>query len=141
MKYFAEKISNLQIYLFCQYLTKVFCASLCIVVQRCPTMAKYLNILYVSPLTMWQFNKTCQMYDHHSCSVTRLGDFLHFEQVLKPLAKVNLPKSLTFLGNFCKGVKIYHFSSEIIFGQLLQTFGNFFLVTLHSSANLASVHR
>ena len=24
-----------------------------------------------------------------------------------------------FLGNFCKGVKIFHFSSEIIYGQLL----------------------
>ena len=42
-----------------------------------------------------------------------LGDFL------KPLATINLPKSPTFLGNFGKGVKIYHFSSEIIFGQLL----------------------
>ena len=49
---------------------------------------------------------------------------------LKPLATINLPKSLTLLGNFCKGVKINHFSNEIIFGQLLQTFGNFFLVTL-----------
>ena len=29
-------------------------------------------------------------------------------------------------GNFCKGVKIYHFSSEIIFRQLLKTFGVFF---------------
>ena len=38
---------------------------------------------------------------------------------LKPLATINLPKSLTFFGNFCKGVKIYHFSSEIIFGKLL----------------------
>jgi len=42
-----------------------------------------------------------------------LGNFL------KPLATIILPKSPTFLGNFCKGVKIYHFSSEIIFGQLL----------------------
>ena len=38
---------------------------------------------------------------------------------LKHLATINLPKSLTFLGNFCKGVKIYHFSSAIIFGQHL----------------------
>ena len=45
--------------------------------------------------------------------------FLHFGQLLKPLATMTLPKSLTFLGNFCKGFKIYHFSSEIIFGQLL----------------------
>ena len=29
---------------------------------------------------------------------------------------MNLPKSPTFLGNFCKGVKIYHICSEIIFG-------------------------
>ena len=38
---------------------------------------------------------------------------------LKPLATINLPESSTFLGNFCKGVKIYQFSSETIFGQLL----------------------
>ena len=49
-------------------------------------------------------------------SVTRLIDLLEF---LKPLAAINLPKSPTFLGNFCKGVKIYHFSSEIILLQLL----------------------
>ena len=36
---------------------------------------------------------------------------------LKPLATIILPKSPTFLVNFCKDVKIYHFSSEIIFGQ------------------------
>ena len=42
-----------------------------------------------------------------------LGEFL------KPLATINLPKSPTFLGNFYEGVKIYHFSSEIIFRQLL----------------------
>ena len=47
-----------------------------------------------------------------------LGNFL------KPLATINLPKSSTFLCNFSKGVKIYHVSSEIIFGQLLQTFGD-----------------
>ena len=46
--------------------------------------------------------------------------------VLKPLATINLPKFPTFLGNLCHGVKIYHFSNEMIFGQLLQTFGNFF---------------
>ena len=34
------------------------------------------------------------------------------------------------LGNFCKIVKIFHFSREILFGQLLQTFGDFLLVTL-----------
>ena len=63
-------------------------------------------------------------------SVTRLADLLNFGQLFKALATINLPKSPAFLGNFCKGVKIYHFSSEIIFGQLLKTFGDFFLVTL-----------
>ena len=42
------------------------------------------------------------------------------------LATLYLPKSLTFLRNFCKVVKIYHFSSKISFGQVLSTFGNFF---------------
>ena len=41
---------------------------------------------------------------------------------LKPFATINLLKSPTFLGNFCKGVKINHFPSEIIFGQLLLAF-------------------
>ena len=31
---------------------------------------------------------------------------------------MSLPKYPTFLGNFCKGVKIFHFYTEIIFGQL-----------------------
>ena len=51
-----------------------------------------------------------------AASVTRLGDLLDFGQHFKAF---DLPKSLTFLGNFCIGVKSYHFSSEINFGQLL----------------------
>ena len=42
-----------------------------------------------------------------------LGNFL------KPLATRKFPQSPPFLGNFCKGVKIIHFSSKTIFGQLL----------------------
>ena len=38
--------------------------------------------------------------------------FGHFS---KPLGILILPKTPTFLGNFCKGVKIFNFSSEIIF--------------------------
>ena len=38
---------------------------------------------------------------------------------LKHLAIIILPKSPTFISNFCKNVKIYHFSCGIIFGQLL----------------------
>ena len=58
----------------------------------------------------------------YHCSVTILCDLLHFGQLFQTLP--------TFLGNFCKGVKILHFSGEIVFGQLLSTFGNFLLVTL-----------
>ena len=36
----------------------------------------------------------------------------------KSLATINLPQSPTFLGNFCKGIEIFHFSSEISFGPL-----------------------
>ena len=59
-------------------------------------------------------------------SVTRLGDLFYFGQLLKLLATINLPKSPTFLGNLCKGIKIYHFSCEIIFGQLVKIFGGIF---------------
>ena len=55
-------------------------------------------------------------------SVTRLGDFWTLVNFLKPLETIYLSKSLTFLGNFCKCVKVIHFSCEIIFGQLLPIF-------------------
>ena len=63
--------------------------------------------------------------------------FCTLGKFLKPLTTINLPESPTFLGNFCKGVKIYHLSREIIFGQLLQTFGEFYLVTLTGGTNLS----
>ena len=55
--------------------------------------------------------------------MTRLGNYLDFGQVFKGFGNNSFAP---FLGNFCEGVKIYHFSSDIIFGQLLKTFGNFF---------------
>ena len=48
--------------------------------------------------------------------MTRSGDLLDFGQIFKHLATINLHKSPTFLGNFCKGVKIFKFSCKIIFG-------------------------
>ena len=57
--------------------------------------------------------------------VSRLGEqsdwaiYWTLGNFLKPLTTINLSKSPTFLSIFCKGVKIYHFSSEIIFRQLL----------------------
>ena len=55
-----------------------------------------------------------------------LGDFCTLGNFLKPLAAFNLPKSPTILGNFCNGVKIYDFSSEIPFRQLYRHLAIFF---------------
>ena len=74
--------------------------------------------------TFWWGNQTKDSVLLHLSSVTRLGDLLHlfiarFIDFSKPVATIMLPKSATFLGNFCKVVKIFHFPSEIIFGLLL----------------------
>ena len=53
----------------------------------------------------------------------------------KLVATISLPKLHTLLGNFCKGIKIVHLSSGIMFGQLLYTFGEFLLVTLEEILN------
>ena len=60
------------------------------------------------------------------CNVTDLAIYWTLGNFFKPLETINLPKSPTFLGNFCKGVKNLSISSEINFGQLLLTFGDFF---------------
>ena len=58
-------------------------------------------------------------------SATKLGDLLHFGQLFKASGNnyygalikkpIILPKSPTLFGIFCKGIKIFHCSSEIIF--------------------------
>ena len=63
-------------------------------------------------------------------SVTRLGGLLHFGQLFETCGQNYFAQIAYILGNLCKGVKIFHFSGEIIFGQLLWTFGDFLLVTL-----------
>ena len=64
-------------------------------------------------------------------SVTRLGDLLNFGQVLKPFATMNLPKSPPLLGNFCKDVKIYHFSTEKCLGNFCRHLAIFTGHTAH----------
>ena len=61
------------------------------------------------------------------------GLWASFWSLWQQLICPNLP---SFLGNFCKGAKIYHFYSEIIFRQLLLTFGDFYLVTLDVAHDL-----
>ena len=62
-----------------------------------------------------------------------MGNFSKF------VARIILPKLPTFICNFCKGIKIFHFSIEIIFGQLLKTFGDFVLVTLADGQSSGSL--
>ena len=48
----------------------------------------------------------------------RLGDFLHFGQQFKAFGNNKFAQISYILSQFCKGVKIIQFSSEIIFRQL-----------------------
>ena len=59
-------------------------------------------------------------------SVTRSGDLLDFGQLFKPLATINLPRFATFLGNVCKGVKIYHFLLKSFLGNFYRHLAIFF---------------
>ena len=56
---------------------------------------------------------------HLGNSVTRLGDLLDFGQLYKAFGNNQFVQIYHILRQFCIGVKIYHFSSEIIFGQHL----------------------
>ena len=58
---------------------------------------------------------------------------------LKPLANNYFAQISHIRRQFFKGVKIYHFTGEIILGQLLWTFGDFFLVTLLFSATITVI--
>ena len=62
--------------------------------------------------------------------MTRMGNLLDFRQLFKACGNNYFRKITHILGIFCKGVKIFVVSRGIIFGQLLETFGDFFLVTL-----------
>ena len=78
------------------------------------------------------FNRTCFDIWNQPCwniklffrhwimiSVTRSGNLFDFGQLFIAFGNINLPKSLKLIGNFCKCVKIFHFSSEIILGNLI----------------------
>ena len=58
--------------------------------------------------------------------MTILGNLLHFGQLFNARGSNYFAQIAHVLGNFCKGVKIFHFSSGIIFWQVLQTFVKFY---------------
>ena len=51
-------------------------------------------------------------------SVTRFGDLFHFGQLGQACGNNQFAQIDRILGKFCKGVKLFRFSSELIFGQL-----------------------
>ena len=71
----------------------------------------------------------------------QIGQFLlYFGQLFKSCGNTCFAQIAHILGKFCKVVKIFNFSSEITFGQLLSTFGGFLLVTLTAVAAAAAWH-
>ena len=93
--------------------------------------------LFSAPFTStFLLNRHSHPYAHQQylyvkyASVTRLGDLLHFGQLFKACGINYFAQIALNLGNFCKVVKIFQLAWEIIFGQLLWTFGDFLLVTL-----------
>ena len=74
-------------------------------------------------------------------SVTRLGDLFHFGQLFKAGGNNYFAQIAHIFDKFSKGVKIFLFSSGIIFGQLLKTFVDFLLVALTKSLITAITSR
>ena len=59
-------------------------------------------------------------------SVTRWVNLLDFAQLFKAFANIQFAQISHIVRQFfCIGVRIYHFSIKIVFGQLLWTFGDF----------------
>ena len=65
----------------------------------------------------------------HEISVTRLGDFLHFGQPFKAGGNNYFTHITHIVRQFLQRYPNHSFFSEFKFGQLLYTFGNFYLVT------------
>ena len=65
----------------------------------------------------WKVNKMTNLL--LTISVTRLGNLLQFGQLFKACGNNYFAQTTHILGNFYKVVGIFHFSSEINFGQLL----------------------
>ena len=63
--------------------------------------------------------RRCPNVGSELSNVTRLGDLLHFGQLFKASGNNYCTQIAHIFVIFCNGVKIFHFSCEIIFGQLL----------------------
>ena len=61
-----------------------------------------------------------------SPSVTRLGDLLHFGQLFQACGSTYFGQIAHIFGNFCKGVKIFHFSNGFILGNFYRHLATFY---------------
>ena len=69
------------------------------------------------------YNKQLKAY---STQCDQIGRFIALWATFQSLWQQLFAQIVHNFGNFCKSVKIFHYSSEIIFGQLKWTFGNFY---------------
>ena len=61
-----------------------------------------------------------------SDNVTRLDDLLHFGQLFQASGNNFYAQITHILGNFCKGVQIFYFSSKIMFGNFYRHLATFY---------------
>ena len=62
--------------------------------------------------------------------MTRLGDLLHYGQLFKARGNNYFTQIAHILDHFCKGGKIFHFSTESIYWATFIDIWRFLLVTL-----------
>ena len=86
------------------FFIEMYCATAAVVVQFFLTPPDVAQTCW----TIWTYLPT---------SVTRFGDLLNFGQLFKASGNNYFAQLAYILGNFCKGVKTFNFTSEIIFGQ------------------------
>ena len=93
---------------FTPIITRPVCICTCLIMDYSHKLSflKCTTLFKVGPRSLTlQIKLVCNQCD-------QIGWFIGL-WASKPLVTINLTKYCSFLGNFCKGVKIYHFSSEI----------------------------
>ena len=62
--------------------------------------------------------------------MTRFSDLSYIGQLFIAHGNNYIAEITNTLGNFCKGVEIFHYTTEILLGNIYRHFGDFLLVTL-----------
>ena len=80
---------------------------------------------WIQPIVQ-TFAPYCKPMELLRLSVTRLGDLLHFGHVFKAWGNNYFAQISHILGKFCKVDKIFHFFSEIFFGNYCRHLATFY---------------